>query len=209
MDNKELEPVIEKPEDAVLTPEGYWEERGLMNPKDRNPNGKFGDPVKQEKCWELYVQSWRNGSPSGYKAAIAAGYSEATAHNIQQFKWFKERKDKLRRSKMMSNAERNLSRILNLDYSKIKILPDGTKVDAVDTDTLRIVADISKTIVDRLGKDVGYTTKTEVGGGMDSSISIKSVSYADPIEIEAQVVEEITNQETKAVEEVIKNEEQK
>ena len=200
-------PTPEVGTEVVTTDEGYYIERGLIPPRLRSPNGNLGDVDRQEKAWAAYVQSWKDGSPSAYKAGIAAGYTPATAHNLSSFKWFKEKKDKLRRSKMMSNAERNLSRILNMDYKKMKLMPDGSMQESVDNDTLRIVADISKTIVTTLGKDVGYSTKTEVGGGMNSEISIKSVSYADPVQIEAVVVDEAVKQlegtEQKLIETII------
>ena len=191
--------------DVVTTDEGYWIERGLIPPRLRSPNGNLGDVDRQEKAWAAYVQTWKEGKPNAYKAGLAAGYTEATAHNLNSFKWFKEKKDRLRRSKMMSNAERNLSRILNMDYKKMKLMPDGSTQETVDNDTLRIVADISKTIVTTLGKDVGYSTKTEVSGGMNSEISIKSVSYADPVQIEGVVVDEAVKQLEGTQEEVVKN----
>lgn len=160
-----------------------------INPKERSKTGAQRDP-RSELAWEYYVKSWREGKPNARAAGIKAGYSPNTAINLGSFKWFKEKKDKLRRSNMMTKAERNLSRILNLDYSKIKVLADGTQEETIDRDVLRVVADISKTIVTTLGKDMGYSTKTEIDGKMGGEINIKSISYADPIEIEAQVVDD-------------------
>lgn len=198
------EEVKEENNNSITDDDGYWVERGLVAPKYRSPNGVIGDVDKQQKAWDNYVRTWREGKPNAYQAGLAAGYTNSTAKNLSNFKWFKEKKDKLRRSRMMSNAERNLSRILNLDYSKIKILPDGSQIEGIDNDTLRIVADISKTIVTTLGKDVGYSTKTEIGGGMNSEINIKSISYADPIQpvqIENTVVNTVVDEGIKQLEE--------
>jgi hypothetical protein len=188
-DNKIIT-VEEKEPEMEVDDSGYYIEKGLIPPKLRSPNGCIGDPERQQRAWEYYIQSWKEGRPNVIQSGLKAGYPHATAQNLNNFKWFKDKKDKLRRSNMMTKAERNLSRILNLDYSKIIPLPDGSTKEGVDVDTLRIVADISKTVVTTLGKDLGYSTKTEVGGKMESEIKINSVSYADPILIENTAVDE-------------------
>lgn len=152
------------------------------------------DTNRQQLCWDLYIKSLRSGVPSATQAARDAGYAENTAINICNLAWFKEKKKTLRRSKMMGNAERNISRILNMNYSKIKILEDGNEEEVIDKDVLRVVADISKTVVTHLGKDEGWSTKTEVSGKMDSEIKINSVSYADPIQIENKAVDDTIKQ---------------
>jgi len=132
----------------------------VTHPKLRSKGG-LKDP-RQDVCWNLYLKSWRDGVPNGYASAIAAGYSQNTAVNIGNLSWFKAKKDNLRRSKMMSNAERNISRILNLGLTKIKKLEDGSEEEVFDPDKARIVADMSKLIVTTIGKDLGYSSKTEV-----------------------------------------------
>lgn len=131
----------------------------VTHPSLRNQNQSN---ERREKCWNLYLKSVREGNPNGRQAARDAGFSENTAINIGNMAWFKERKDKLRRSKMMNNAERNIARILNMGYTELKTLEDGTTKEVTDKDVLRIVADMSKTIVTTLGKDLGYSSKTEV-----------------------------------------------
>jgi len=130
----------------------------VMNPKIRSLNK---DNNRRELCWNLYLKSVREGNPSAMAAAKAAGFSPNTAINISGMKWFKDKKDKLRRSKMMNNAEKNIARILNMGYTEIMKLEDGTLKEVVDKDVLRIVADMSKTIVTTLGKEL-YSNKTEV-----------------------------------------------
>jgi hypothetical protein len=71
---------------------------------------------------------------------------------------------------------------------------DGTpkmkEIEVVDIDKLRVVESASKTVLTTLGKDEGYSTKTEVKGTMQGEIKINSVNYADtPLEVEAQVVD--------------------
>lgn len=187
--------------DIDINDEGEYIEKGITPPTLRSP-GNIEDP-RQGKMWEIYIKGFRKGQPSAKQAALDAGYSLNTAINVTSFKWFKDKKKKLLRSKLLTNAERNIDRILDLDYSKIKILDDGSQVEGVDVDVLRVVADMSKTIVTTLGKDVGYSTKTEVGGKIESDIKINSISYADPIPVMSEVVEE---QNKQIVENIINNE---
>jgi len=171
----------------------------VTNPKERSKGGHIKDP-RQDIAWEYYVKAWKAGNPSAKAAALFAGYSENSAINMASFKWFKERKNKLRRSNMLTKAERNLSRILDMDYSTMKLIEVGKddegkpimeEREGIDKDVLRVVADVSKTIVTTLGKDDGYSTKTEVDGKMSGDIKINSISYADnQLEIENKVVEE-------------------
>jgi len=202
MDNN---PEEKKEPELEVNDDGFYIEKGLIPPRLRALNGCKGDYERQQKAWEFYVKSWKDGKPNVLQAGLAAGYSRATAAQLNNFKWFKDKKDKLRRSVMMTKAERNLSNILNLDYSQIKILPDGTEKKGINADVLRVVADISKTIVTTLGKDVGYSTKTEVGGKMESEIKINSISYADPVQIENTVVDEGVKQLEKVEEKIIEN----
>ena len=130
-------------------------------PPHLRSKGPFKDP-RQDVCWEHYLKSWKAGVPNARQAALAAGYSENSAINVTNFKWFRERKNKLRRSKMMDNAERNIARILNMGLTKMKKQEDGTTEEVFDADKARIVADMSKLIVTTLGKDLGYTARTDV-----------------------------------------------
>lgn len=168
----------------------------VTHPSERNKNQ---DNSRRQLCWDYYVKSWRSGNPNAKQAALDAGFALNTAVNIGNQRWFKEKKDKLRRSTMMSNAERNYNRILNLPWSKMKLIEVGKddegkpimeEKEEVDVDLLRVVESASKTIMTTLGKDEGYSSKTEVKGTMQGEIKINSVNYADvPLEVENQVVD--------------------
>lgn len=169
----------------------------VTHPSERNKNQDFS---RRQQCWDYYVKSWRSGNPNAKQAALDAGFALNTAVNIGNQKWFKEKKDKLRRSTMMSNAERNYNRILNIPWSQMKLIEsgkndDGTpkmvEVEVIDIDAARLVESASKTIMTTLGKDEGYSSKTEVKGTMQGEIKINSINYADiPLEVEAKVVDE-------------------
>lgn len=175
MENETIEKVevervmpVEAPEvDLKSNEEGLLEEvyrdartgNIVMNPHIRNKNQDNG---RREKCWNLYLKSVREGNPNAREACRQSGFAENTCLNIGNLAWFKEKKDKLRRSKMMNNAERNIARIINMGYTELKTLEDGTSREVVDKDVLRVVADMSKMIVTTLGKDLGYNSKTTV-----------------------------------------------
>lgn len=154
---------LETQDDGTLV-EVYRDKRTgniVTHPKLRSPRGGTVDP-RQQVCWDAYVKGWRAGIPNAQEAARIAGYAPNSCANITNQKWFRDKKDTLRRSKMMSNAERNISRILNLGLTRLKKLEDGSEEEVFDIDKARIVADMSKLIVTTLGKDSGYSSKTEV-----------------------------------------------
>lgn len=157
------------------------------------------DTNRQQLCWDLYVKSIRDGDPSAQEAAKKAGFAPNTVLNITNQKWFKDRKKRLGRSRMVQKAERNLSRGLNVQWSKMKLLEDGTEVEEIDKDIFRTVIDVSKYVTSTLAKDEGYSTKTEIGGKMESEIKINSISYADPIEIENKIIDD----NIKQIEEIV------
>jgi hypothetical protein len=160
----------------------------VMKPEDRGRSRV--DLERRQNCWNLYVKSLRTGQPSAKQAALDAGFSPNTAINIRQMAWFKDNLKKLGRSSMVYKAERNLKRALDVQWSKMKILEDGTEEEVIDKDVFRTVVDVSKYVTGTLAKDEGYSTKTEVKGSMEGEIKINSISYADPVEIENHVVDE-------------------
>ena len=118
-------------------------------------NQHTNDP-REQKCWDFYVESILNGTQNAYESAIKAGYSEDHSRNITLQGWFKERSAKLRRKDMLSKAERNLDKVLDL----ITLDDKGNE----DPRLLNIVVDVSKTIASTLGKNEGYSTRSEVTG---------------------------------------------
>lgn len=137
------------------------------------------DP-RQDIMWELYMKDWTKGlNPNARQCALDAGYSDTTAMNVTNFPWFKDRFARLKRKDMLSKAERNLDRILDLDYSKLDELT-GERT-AIDIDKLKIVADISKMTATTLGKDEGYSAKTTLDQKVSGEVQIRAVSYADAI----------------------------
>lgn len=127
-----------------------------MRSNPNGANGITGDP-REQICWDLYVQSIMKNEESAHQAALKAGYSPDHARNITLQGWFKERRSKLKRKEMLSKAERNLEKMLDTNYEK-----ETENGIEIKSDVMRIVADVSKTIVSTLGKDEGYSTRTEL-----------------------------------------------
>ncbi len=148
------------------------------------------DTNRQQLCWDLYIKSIRDGNPSAQQAARDAGFAPNSVLNITNQKWFKDRKKRLGKSIMVQKAERNLKRGLDVQWSKMKMLDSGEMEEVIDKDIFRTVIDVSKYITSNLAKDEGYSTKTEIGGKMESEIKINSISYADPIQIEDKIIDE-------------------
>ena len=113
--------------------------------KVSSANGSTSDP-REQVCWDLYIESITKGQANAKKAAIEAGYSKDHAENITLQGWFKGRLAKLKRKEMLSKAERNLDKILDLPLE----------------DKANIVLDASKYITKTLGKDKGYSERAEV-----------------------------------------------
>jgi hypothetical protein len=123
-----------------------------------NPNGANGttsDP-REQVMWDIYVEGLLNGYENAYEAAIKAGYEESNAKNITLRGWFKERKDKLRRKDMYSDAEKLLHRAIKYDHLD--------KEGNVRVDLLRVQTQVATTLATTLGKDDGYSTRQEQTG---------------------------------------------
>lgn len=113
------------------------------------------DP-RQKLCWDNYINPKSDTFSNAYQSAIKAGYEDSTATLITTENWFIE---KLRTLNMLEKAERNLNNFLEMDE---------------ETDTrIRVKADITKFVAERIGK-IKYSNRTELTGedGKDLTISI-------------------------------------
>lgn len=137
------------------------------NPNPNGANGFTSDP-REQKCWDFYLKGIIAGIENAYQSAIDAGYSEDSARNITMRDWFKERLGRLRRKDMLSKAERNLDKTLDLNTTN----EQGKE----DSALLKIKVDVSKTIVTTLGKDVGYATRQETTGKDGGAVEVKAIT---------------------------------
>lgn len=118
-------------------------------------NQHTSDP-REQVAWDIYIKKLTTGRDNAYESAKEAGYSEDHSKNITLNGWWQERKSRLKRKDMLSKAERNLDRTLDFDVFS----EDGK----VNVPVASLVNDISKTIIKTLGKDVGYSERTELTG---------------------------------------------
>jgi len=130
----------------------------MENKPQTNPygaNGTTSDP-REQVMWDIYVTKLAKGIENAYESAVEAGYEDATARQITVRSWFLERKQKLKRKEMLSKAEKVLDKTLSYSTEK----EDGT----VQSDLLRIQTDVAKHVTSTLGKDEGYSSRTENTG---------------------------------------------
>lgn len=121
-----------------------------------NPNGAnqwMLDP-RQIACWGFYIDPMSETFSNGTQSAIKAGYEPDYADQITTQDWFKGR---VRKMNMLGKAERNLDRMLDTDWETAK---DG----GMHAEVMRIVADVSKTVATRIGKDDGWADRQELTG---------------------------------------------
>lgn len=134
-----------------------------------NPNGANGttsDP-REQVMWDIYIENLSKGIDNAYEAAIKAQYTDSSAKNITLTGWFKERKSKLRRKDMLSKSERVLDETLDMDTTN--------KEGAIDPQLYKIKVDVAKTLVTTLGKDEGYSTRSELTGKDGKDFEVKTI----------------------------------
>lgn len=119
------------------------------------------DP-RQKLCWELYIDPRSETFGNGTQSAIKAGYEPVYADQITTVDWFK---GKVRRLNMLGKAENVLDKTLTYE----PLDEDGV----VKTDLLRIQTDVAKHITSTLGKNDGYSTRTETTGAEGNPIEHK------------------------------------
>jgi len=157
-----------------------------------NPNGanQFLLDPRQKLCWEFYVDPKSATFGNATQSAIRAGYETDYAEQITGTEWFKV---KVRRLNMLDKAEKVLDETLEMD-DMVSLIIDGSPFKKIDPALKKIKQDTAKFLADRLGKDEGYSTKTETDittGGE----SINSISTLSPEAQEA--IRKIYEEETK------------
>jgi hypothetical protein len=156
--------IIESEQDSEEEPTKYNDLGELVPVKTpARSGGGFHVDSRQQVCWDYYVETVMVGQPNIYQSALKAGYTESSAECVHKAKWFKDRKKKFKRSTMLSQAEKNLLNILKMPYM-VQKQKNGEPYMEVDTDVLRIIVDVSKAVVKSLGKDEGYSDRSEVTG---------------------------------------------
>ena len=145
-----------------------------------NPNGAnqyLLDP-RQDKCWELYINPKSTTYGNAYQSAIKSGYAKTTGINITKEKWFLER---TRRMNLLSKGEKILEKTLDMEtnlpvigqFGPImiptgKFKTNGREIKKLlygeNDRLLKIQQDSAKFVTERLGKNKGYSTRSELTG---------------------------------------------
>lgn len=110
------------------------------------------DP-RQRMMWDAYSNPKSATFCNAYRSAINSGYTAAYARTITSRTFFLE---KTRRLTMLSKAERVFDKTLQMDTLD--------KEGKEQADLLRIQTDVAKHISKTLGKDEGYSERSEVTG---------------------------------------------
>lgn len=125
--------------------------------------------IRHKLFWDNYLDPRMDAFGNAAASAIAAGYSETYSRNITGQRFFKER---MRRMNMLSRAEKVLKRTLIMKTED----PTTGKEQA---DLLRIQVDVAKHITKTLGKDEGYSERTELTAKDGNPIVFMPVEIMD------------------------------
>lgn len=156
-----------------------------------NPNGAnqyLLDP-RQKMCWDFYVNPKSETFGNATQSAIRAGYEMTTADQITTSDWFI---GKTRRLNLLDKAEKVLNETLEIPHIVDKIGMFGPvkdpdtkeRVKEVDSQVLKIKQDTAKFLTERLGKNEGYSTRTELSGvdGKDLPTPIYGGQSNNPVQ---------------------------
>jgi hypothetical protein len=144
---------------------------------ETNPNGAnqwMADP-RQKMCWDLYVNPKSETFGNGFKSAIKAGYEEGYANQITTVDWFKE---KVRRMNMLGKAEKVLDEMLDMPVVVMKTKDEEICV-MTEPSLVKIKQDTAKFIAERVGKEEGYSTRSEVTGKDGKDLTVNVIQYGN------------------------------
>ena len=133
-----------------------------MGVKETNPNGanQYVLDPRQKLCWDLYVNPKSPTFGNATQSAIKAGYEPDYADQITTVEWFK---GKIRRLNMLSKSEKVLDEMLEMPVEQVKVVGES-EVVVVDPSLVKIKQDTAKFLAERLGKDEGYSTRSDITG---------------------------------------------
>lgn len=180
----ELEGGIEEYKEEEESPEEEltFNDTGELIPKFQA--NRFQEDPRQDLFWNYYMESILAKQPCIKAAGIKAGYSAASSGRISQTLWFKNKKRALKKSGMYKNAVQNLDDIMKLKYMGIKVNKEtGEEEDVVDIDRAKLVIDVSKTVVKTLGKDDGWSERSEVTGKDGSPLVIMPAELMEAFDL--------------------------
>lgn len=141
----------------------------------------FQPDPRQLACWENYVNPDSDTYSNAKASALKAGYSESHAEDIHNVEWFQSL---LRKLRLKYKGEKVLEEMLDMPVmtaeTRLNDLGEEIAVAVVkDTQLVKIKQDTAKFTVERLGKDEGWSTRSEItgaGGGPLVDLKMKEKS---------------------------------
>lgn len=127
-----------------------------------NPNGanQYQLDPRQKLCWDAFINPKSETFSNAYQSAMKAGYEESTALQITSEKWFTE---KVRRMNMLGKAEKVLDEMLDLE-TEVEVSIGESVIIKKEPALAKIKQDTAKFVAERLGKDEGYSSRSELSG---------------------------------------------
>lgn len=141
--------------------------KDATNPSNPNGANQYQLDPRQQKCWAAYINPASETFGSARASAIAAGYEEAYADQITGSDWFIA---KVRRLNLLDKSEKVLEEMLDMPVETSTVeFDDGDDAEphevlSTNPQLVKIKQDTAKFVSERLGKAVGYSTRTEVSG---------------------------------------------
>lgn len=148
-----------------------------MSGSRTNPNGsnQYSLDPRQRMCWDFYVNPKSETFGNALRSAIRAGYEESHANTITDTQWFR---DRVRRLNMLSKAEKVLEETLDME-DMMKLESNGVVLEKRDPALTRIKQDTAKFLAERLGKNDGYSSRSELSGPDGQPIGESSEEIKD------------------------------
>lgn len=133
---------------------------------ETNPNGanQYNLDPRQKLCWESYANPKSETFGNALQSALKAGYEFNYAKTITVTEWFLE---KVRRLNMLSKAEKVLDEMLDMPTEVERREGYGEDAEMIvktEPALIKIKQDTAKFLAERLGKDEGYSTRSELTG---------------------------------------------
>ncbi len=161
---------------------------------ETNPNGanQYVLDPRQALFFELYLDPKSLTFSNALQSALKAGFSQSYAESLMNLmpSWLSE---KLGELNMLTKAERNLDKMLDLNTREPVMtmfgpLKDGITKEVItkeNSSLLKVKADVSKFVAERIGK-AKYSTGEK---GNTVNIQINSVSSMSNEQLEALLKE--------------------
>ena len=164
--NKAILSALQEPVEVSSLPQNELEA------DETHANQYLIDP-RQKAAWDGYINPKSKTFGNATQSAIEAGYTWAYANQITTKTWWL---GKVRKSGFVSKAEGILEEMLDMPTEEPALL--------------RIKADTAKFILEHLGKDEGYSRRSELTGKDGGPIQISPEKKAEADEAIRKYLEE-------------------